>query len=70
MSERIYVSAADTVTAGENNLVSLKTASGAVFESLEPRRLFPVSRTDVYITLLDTEGKEVALIRAVLTIII
>ena len=63
MSERIFVSSTDVITAGENNLVNLKTASGDIFEDLEPRRLFPVSRGDVYITLLDAEEKEVALIR-------
>jgi hypothetical protein len=39
--------------------------SGEVFEKLEPRRLFPVSRSEVYITLLDEEGVETALIKAI-----
>ena len=62
--ERIYVSVNDKITHYENNLVTLKTADGKEFEALEPRRLFPVSRADIYITLLDTEGVEVALIKA------
>ena len=62
--ERIYVSANDKITHCENNLVTLKTADGKEFEALEPRRLFPVSRAEVYITLLDSEGAEVALIKA------
>lgn len=62
--ERLYVGKDDKIVHFENNLVTLKTADGRVFERLEPRRLFPVSRADIYITLLDTEGVEVALIRA------
>ena len=62
--ERLYVGKDDKIVHFENNLVTLKTADGRVFERLEPRRLFPVSRADIYITLLDTEGVEVALIKA------
>ena len=62
--ERLYVGKDDKIVHFENNLVTLKTADGRVFERLEPRRLFPVSRADSYITLLDTEGVEVALIKA------
>ncbi|MBR5139571.1 MAG: DUF1854 domain-containing protein [Clostridia bacterium] len=63
MSERIYVTNKDKITVNENNLVNLSLHSSEVFEKLEPRRLFPVSRIDEYITLLDEEGKEVAVIR-------
>lgn len=63
MSERIYVTNKDKITVNENNLVNLSLQNGLVFEKLEPRRLFPVSRIDQYITLLDTDGKEVAVIR-------
>ena len=62
--ERLYVGKDDKIVHFENNLVTLETADGRVFERLEPRRLFPVSRADIYITLLDTEGVEVALIKA------
>ena len=62
--ERIYVTAGDKITKHENNLVTLTAADGRIFEGLEPRRLFPVSSADTYITLLDNEGIEVALIRA------
>lgn len=61
--ERIYVEAGDKVSAYENNLVTLTLKDGRVFEKLEPRRLFPVSSADTYITLLDFEGLELALIR-------
>ena len=63
MSERIYVTKKDKITVNENNLVNLTLQNGDIFEKLEPRRLFPVSRIDEYITLLDTDGKEVAVIR-------
>ena len=63
MSERIYLTNKDKSTVNENNLVNLSLQNGVVYEKLEPRRLFPVSRIDEYITLLDTEGKEIAVIR-------
>ena len=62
--ERIYVTKDDKIVIYENNLVTLTLKDGTVYEKLEPRRLFPVSRADTYITLLDSEGVEVAIIRA------
>ena len=62
--KRIFVTARDKITANENNLVNLLTADGKSFEALEPRRLFPVSSANTYITLLDESGVEVAIIRA------
>lgn len=64
VNKRIYVSKDDKITVFENNLVDLALKDGTVFKKLEPRRLFPVSRADTYITLLDSEGVEVAIIRA------
>ena len=63
VKKRIYVTLKDNIIRYENNLVTLKLADGQCFESLEPRRLFPVSRTDTYITLLNSDGKEVAIIK-------
>ena len=60
---RLYVTDKDMITRNENNLVNLKTESGELFEKLEPRRLFPVSRANTYITLLDEAGVEKAIIR-------
>ena len=62
--KRIYVTSADIIEKDENNLVNLILESGERYESLEPRRLFPVSSLNTYITLLDEEGVEVALIKA------
>ena len=64
--ERIYVTQNDSITVNENNLVNLDTATGERFEKLEPRRLFPVSRANNYITLLDEEGVEVAIIKSLM----
>lgn len=61
--ERIFLSKNDKITKYENNLVTLTLQNGEVFEKLEPRRLFPVSKIDQYITLIDKNGKEAAVIR-------
>ena len=64
MKERLYVKKEDRILAYENNLVTLETADGESIEALEPRRLFPVSKPTEYISLLDKDGTEVALIRS------
>ncbi len=63
IKKRIFVDKADRITPNENNLVNLSLSDGETFEKLEPRRLFPVSRTEGFITLLDTDGNEAAIIR-------
>lgn len=63
--ERIYVTKDDSVITAENNLVHLSIKGGERFEDLEPRRLFPVNRPDEYITLLDKDGVEKAVIRSI-----
>lgn len=63
IKKRIFVGANDRITPNENHLVDLKTADGRLFEKLELRRLFPVSNTENYITLLDSDGNEAAIIR-------
>ncbi len=59
---RIYVGPGDIISLYENNLVTLTVGSES-FSALEPRRLFPVSRSDSYITLLNEDGEELAIIR-------
>ncbi|MBQ8341872.1 MAG: DUF1854 domain-containing protein [Clostridia bacterium] len=44
-------------------LVTLTLKDGTVIENLEPRRLFPVTNAEMFITLLDQEEKEVAFVR-------
>lgn len=61
--KRFYITKRDSITVYENNLVNVTTADGTLYEQLEPRRLFPVSRADSYITLLDKDGKEIAIIK-------
>lgn len=63
MAERIYLCEKDRIESYENNLVSLTLADGRRFEALEPRRLFPVSSLDRYVTLLDASGVEIAVIK-------
>ena len=54
----------DRIIKYENNLVTLLLGSGESIEELEPRRLFPVSDMEHYITLLDTAGVERGLIKS------
>lgn len=49
-------------------LVDVEFFGGEKIENLEPRRLFPVSGLRQYITLLDSEGKEHAIIRSLDTL--
>ena len=65
MAEHVFLTKDDKISIFENNLVTLTLADGESFEALEPRRLFPVSRADEYITLLDNEGCEIAIIRSI-----
>lgn len=48
--------------------VDMELYGGKTFENLEPRRLFPLSGKDKYITLLDEEGVEQAVIRDIRTL--
>lgn len=49
-------------------LVDMELYDGRKFENLEPRRLFPLSGLEKYITLLDEEGTERAIIRDLRTL--
>lgn len=62
---RIFLSNNDNIRQYENNLVTLTLDSGETYEKLEARRLFPVNRPDEYITLLNPEGVEVAVIKRI-----
>ena len=44
-------------------LVSVTLKDGTVIEDLEPRRLFPISNKDMYISLLDKNEKEICFVR-------
>lgn len=62
---RFYVTDKDEITVYENNLVNIERENGERYEALEPRRLFPVSSLETYITLLNGEGEEIAIIKAI-----
>ncbi len=49
-------------------LVDMELYDGRKFENLEPRRLFPLSGLEKYITLLNEEGVEQAIIRDLRTL--
>ncbi len=44
-------------------LVKLTLKDGTVYEDLEPRRLFPFNNPNMYITLLNSEEREVGFVR-------
>lgn len=49
-------------------LVDMQLYDGRIFTDLEPRRLFPLTGLQKYITLLDSEGVEKAIIRNLATL--
>lgn len=64
--ERTYIENDNArITFGEGILLNVEMYDGRYFEGLEARRLFPVTGLDSYITLLDEEGDEKAVIRNV-----
>ncbi|MBQ4323902.1 MAG: DUF1854 domain-containing protein [Clostridia bacterium] len=67
--ERIYIDYdMACFTRKDITIVDLELYDGRRFENLEPRRLFPMTGLEKYITLLDNEGKEVAVIRDLRTL--
>lgn len=61
---RIYIDRYTArITRKDLYTVTLTLRDGTVIDDLEPRRLFPVSGSDQYITLLDKNEKEVGLVR-------
>ena len=62
--ERIYIDNDNArFTRKDLTIVDMELSDGRRFENLEPHRLFPVSVQDQYITLLDENGAEQAVIR-------
>ena len=59
---RYIITANDKITRTDTYLVKVECANGTVFSDLEPRRLFPISHLNKYVTLLDDHEKEIALI--------
>ena len=51
------------ITRTDLYLVDVTLKDGTVLHGLEPRRLFPLSMTEMYITLLDADDREAAFVR-------
>ena len=67
--ERIYIDYdIARFTRKDITLVEMELFDGRRFENLEPRRLFPMTGLKKYITLLDQEGHEIAVIRDLTTL--
>ena len=62
--DRLYITReTGTISRTDLTQVTLTLSDGTTYEELEPKRLFPTTRPNIYITLLNKEEKEVALIR-------
>lgn len=69
MDERIYIEYDNArLTLREDLLLDLELYSGLKYNGLEARRLFPITGGDKYISLLDEDKNEVAVIRDVDTL--
>ncbi|MCQ2449072.1 MAG: DUF1854 domain-containing protein [Clostridia bacterium] len=62
---RIWIDNEDTrITLREGLQLDIVLPDGKSFNNLTARRLFPISKHNEYVTLLDENGKEVAVIRS------
>ncbi|MBQ7314615.1 MAG: DUF1854 domain-containing protein [Clostridia bacterium] len=62
--ERLFLSDKDSILPFENQLVTVRLSDGRTWDGLQPRRLFPISAPSTYITLLDEQGQEMCVVRA------
>lgn len=62
--ERRFLTDKDTVTPFENQLITVHLSNGQSWDALQARRLFPISAPDTYITLLNAQGEEICVVRA------
>ena len=64
MAKRIYIDKyVGALARTDLYLVRLTMKDGTVYEDLEPRRLFPFTNPNMYITLLDKDEREVGFVR-------
>jgi hypothetical protein len=69
VDDRIYIEGDNArITMGEGILLNVELYDGRKFENLEARRLFPITGLLKYITLLDKDDKEIAVIRDITTL--
>ena len=64
MTKRILIGKHDRIFRTDTYLVRVETFDGKVLEDLEPRKLFPYSLPTRYITLLNREEREEAIINS------
>ena len=64
MLNRYIITASDKILRTDTYLVTLIKCDGTEIPNLEPRRLFPFTNTDKYITLLDEKEQEIAMIKS------
>ena len=64
MTKRILIGKHDRIFRTDTYLVRVETFDGKVLEDLEPRKLFPYSIPTRYITLLNREEREEAIINS------
>ncbi len=64
MTRRFLIGKNDRIVRTDTYLVRLELADGRVIEDLEPRRLFPYTMPNAYITLLTKGEREEALIQS------
>lgn len=65
---RKYIDSNAEFVARDSVTVDMIMSDGTRIDELEPRRLFPVNNEDRYISLLDKDGKEQAIIRDIATL--
>ena len=65
---RYIVTEKDKIVRTDTYLVRVECENGEILSDLEPRRLFPLSNPNEYITLLDSKEKEKALIKSLASI--
>ncbi len=63
MNQRYIEGPEGRITPNDKIFVDVEHYNGEIMTDLEPRRLFPISGLTKYITLLDNEGEERAIIR-------
>lgn len=69
MSRRYIEGQEAKITINDKLFVDVEFYDGEKFEMLEPKRLFPTSGVTKYITLLDLDGNEKAIIRNIDTLL-
>lgn len=61
----VYITEKDRLIKNENNLVDIHLANGDVIEKVEPKRMFPTSNPNAYITFINGEETQAAMLKDV-----